>query len=843
MDRALISRRWPALATQLPNAGVDNRLRFAEGDSHLKRDTYGKTELGDFLERKVYPSLNRAAVFKKLEPVDKGFYYLVHCPKCAYREAYVYKTGHVLKCNRINKCGHTVSLVGFANGGKTPKDADEYVEAVRKLATLAGIGMPKRELRPEEKERARKREARQAILESVIAYGQRILWSQPGEEARAYLRSDRGFTDEEIQALGLGLIQSVQELKEGLEADGHQAKDIEETGIFTTKVQSYVIIPWSDEHGRPMTIYGRWPFKESAEGTPRSVTLPGGDELRAFPLCFNLALRNGHKDIVLVQGVFEAFLLQARGDTRVVACGADHLSPPQVETLARHKCRSVTLVFDPERGGDRSVMASIDSLNAVGIGTYVASKLPDGVTPDELVLKHGVDTWRDHLTKSVSGPVFRGLQLLGAVRPKSGDAARREAVEKVLDYTATLRGEWVALDREDLLRATAERTGYAFEHLSELSADHAVRRRVDQILREGQAAMTDGKTDPLRLARKLAGELAAVHVRTDEPASFSVERLDRESGKRPVGRNAGWKSIEALDVRFNPSELSLVAARTGHGKTAFLVGLFVNWLKAAERDMKDVMFVFYTSEEPEVRIYHRLMAILSVESGDGWTVGEAGDYLRDPASRGPDYRWPDPKTLAAARDRLRSWEDRIHLVYRPNWTIDEVAAHARDLKDKNTVAGIVVDYLQRVHPPIDSNHQGPNAAFVARRLKQLAGELAIPIVAGVEITEESVSKDLKSKIGRVERYKDALNLIRTARPNLNSLRENGCEQEADAVIGLLNYAADYRAEAEKAAEIPDTTLLEVGTLKNPYGAVGSWASLYFVGRFGIIRDPSYPGET
>jgi len=56
------------------------------------------------------------------------------------------------------------------------------------------------------------------------------------------------------------------------------------------------------------------------------------------------------------------------------------------------------------------------------------------------------------------------------------------------------------------------------------------------------------------------------------------------------------------------------------------------------------------------------------------------------------------------------------------------------------------------------------------------------------------------------------------------------------VLGLLNYAADYRTDARNAARIPSATLFEVGALKNRYGSVGTWASLAFEGRFGLLRD-------
>ena len=81
-------------------------------------------------------------------------------------------------------------------------------------------------------------------------------------------------------------------------------------------------------------------------------------------------------------------------------------------------------------------------------------------------------------------------------------------------------------------------------------------------------------------------------------------------------------------------------------------------------------------------------------------------------------------------------------------------------------------------------------------------------------------------------------------PNLDNLRGGGSEQEADLVLGLLNYAADYKTEAKATGEheAPPVTLLEVGVLKSRYGDVGRWAGLAFERRFGLIRDPTSTEE-
>ena len=83
--------------------------------------------------------------------------------------------------------------------------------------------------------------------------------------------------------------------------------------------------------------------------------------------------------------------------------------------------------------------------------------------------------------------------------------------------------------------------------------------------------------------------------------------------------------------------------------------------------------------------------------------------------------------------------------------------------------------------------------------------------------------------------------LRARRPQLHHLREGGSEQEADLVLGLMNYRADYEQKEDHAGGVPDVTRLEVGLLKARYGEAGKRAALAFEGRYHLLRD-RYPHE-
>ena len=99
-------------------------------------------------------------------------------------------------------------------------------------------------------------------------------------------------------------------------------------------------------------------------------------------------------------------------------------------------------------------------------------------------------------------------------------------------------------------------------------------------------------------------------------------------------------------------------------------------------------------------------------------------------------------------------------------------------------------------------------------------------------------------MSKAESYEAARETIKGARPLLSHLREGGAEQEADLVLGLLNYAADFQSDAEEETTraVPEVTRLEVGSLKHRGGVPGRWTSLAYYGRSNYIRDPEGCGE-
>ena len=417
--------------------------------------------LADFLEYEVYPRLAPEDIYT--DPAHQWKHQSTRKwqGSCRWHESksgtsFVVTLASLLWwCQGCSIGGTPLQYLWKQRGGAgtTPRGAD-FVAMVRELAMLAGVAFPERTLTPEEQARARQWETRRAGLTALTTAAQEVLWSPVGAAARAYLHT-RGFPDDAIRLLGMGLYPAVGDVARLFQTQGHDLRDVRQHGLLWQKLEGYVVIPWADAYGRPLTLYGRWPAKTLPIDRPKTIALPG-DDSKCSPLYFDRTRQAGHAEVVLVEGVLDAALLQTLGDTRVIACVSAQLSRLQVSTLARHKVRAVTICLDPDQGGERGVVSCIKSLKAAGIRAYVAPTLPDGLDPDEFVLRDGLDAWHTHIARAqaaVRWQVDRALQQHDLTTAPGRDAALVE-VHQLARFCTNGR------ERYDVWRLVAMRTGY-----------------------------------------------------------------------------------------------------------------------------------------------------------------------------------------------------------------------------------------------------------------------------------------------------------------------------------------------------------------------------------------------
>ena len=229
------------------------------------------------------------------------------------------------------------------------------------------------------------------------------------------------------------------------------------------------------------------------------------------------------------------------------------------------------------------------------------------------------------------------------------------------------------------------------------------------------------------------------------------------------GVPSGFNDLDAKTGGFQKSDLIIIAARPGVGKTS----LTLNIAQHASIQYKIPVAIF-SLEMSEQQMVTRLLC--SEASVDSYRLRTG--LLKD-------AEWP---RIAQAMGALS--EAQIYIDDSPNLSVMEMRTKARRLKSANNLGLIIVDYLQLMQGRNQENRV-QEVSDISRSLKSLARELQIPVIACSQLSREPEK--------RIDH-----------RPQLSDLRESGTlEQDSDLVLFIYrerfyndNVAEDKRNIAE-----------------------------------------------
>jgi hypothetical protein len=390
--------------------------------------------------------------------------------------------------------GESMSWYIYANKGNPLTGV--FPEVCQYLAGKVNVKLPDFGMSPEERQQATDWENRRHALK--LTFGACAFWlhALEGQEARDYMVQTRGFTLEQLKGLQAGLYPPLDRLENVL-AFGKLADVGREQRVLDRRMKGYVVFPWFEPNGAPMTLCGRWPnktlplqrnhpgwkrnrakllkewgAKSAAEKQakpwveptiPKIFTLMGAGT-KGSPLFFDRALKAGvHGHLIGVEGVTDAAMLQAHGMLQAVAYVGSSFSEEQIKTLVRYKVRYVTVVPDPDGGGERGCLRSIKKLRAAGITVYVV-QLPSGQDPDEFVIANGIDAFRKLVENPQPGCQYEVHRLFQGADKSSPEPKRHEARNRTLRFAATLKD---SSERDAVLKIIARELGYALRDLRE----------------------------------------------------------------------------------------------------------------------------------------------------------------------------------------------------------------------------------------------------------------------------------------------------------------------------------------------------------------------------------------
>jgi replicative DNA helicase len=267
----------------------------------------------------------------------------------------------------------------------------------------------------------------------------------------------------------------------------------------------------------------------------------------------------------------------------------------------------------------------------------------------------------------------------------------------------------------------------------------------------------------------------------DKVLDDTFDRIDQRHGKENLaisGLGTGFVDIDNITAGLQNSELVIVAARPSVGKTAFSLNL------ARHMIVEEKVPVFFVSlEQSRIELAERLLCCQAQVDSHKLRKGHLGS--------------DDMQKLIEAGDVLRT--GRLFIDDSPGQGMLRIAANARRLKLRHSIKAVMIDYLQLIEPDDRRQPRQEQVANISRRLKFLARELQIPVVALAQVNRASEDRS-------------------DHRPRLSDLRESGSiEQDADTVM-MLHRPELYEAENEL-----DQGKVEVLIVKQRNGPTGDVA--------------------
>ncbi|MBC9796941.1 replicative DNA helicase [Sinomicrobium weinanense] len=242
-------------------------------------------------------------------------------------------------------------------------------------------------------------------------------------------------------------------------------------------------------------------------------------------------------------------------------------------------------------------------------------------------------------------------------------------------------------------------------------------------------------------------------------AKKKIEEISNKEGLS--GIPSGFDKLDKLTSGWQPSDLIIVAARPGMGKTALTLSMARNMAVNSNTPV-----AFFSLEMSSVQLITRLISS---------ETGLSSEKLR--TGKLEKHEWEQLNVKVKSLEKAPLFIDDT-----PSLSIFDLRAKARRLASQHGIKLIIIDYLQLM--TAGGSQKGGNReqeiSTISRNLKALAKELSVPVIALSQL-----SRAVETRGG-------------SKRPLLSDLRESGAiEQDADIVAFI------YRPEYYKIEEWDD----------------------------------------
>ncbi len=274
-----------------------------------------------------------------------------------------------------------------------------------------------------------------------------------------------------------------------------------------------------------------------------------------------------------------------------------------------------------------------------------------------------------------------------------------------------------------------------------------------------------------------------------------IQRISGPEREKYLGIPTGFSYLDTMLGGLGKSDLIILAARPGMGKTSFALNIATN---VAKRN-QDAVAIF-SLEMSKEQLTARILSSEAMLESSIFRTGIKNNMAQ----------WQDLADISAKVARMP-----IYLDDSPGVTVPEVKAKIRRINTDPhmpNIGLIIIDYLQLMTSAKRSDNRVNEVSEITRSLKIMAKELMVPIITLSQLNRGTESRTKTDH-----------------RPVLADLRDSGSiEQDADCVL-FLYRDKQYNDEA-------DDRLAECIISKNRHGSVGK-VDLVWDGEHTRFLDP------
>ena len=196
-----------------------------------------------------------------------------------------------------------------------------------------------------------------------------------------------------------------------------------------------------------------------------------------------------------------------------------------------------------------------------------------------------------------------------------------------------------------------------------------------------------------------------------------------------IGLKTGWKLFDLATLGLIDGELTIVGARSKVGKSTVLL----NWCnKICVEDGIPTLYI-----DTEMYDYEQEDKLLSIISGVPHEEIRTGLFGKD------THNGLAKEKIAAIQGANKKLKEApFYHVYLPNFTADKIKALVRKYQVEHGVKLVVFDYIKL--PSSDSNlgdKEFQALGYLTSALKDIAGELKVPIISAVQLNRSAVGKE------------------------------------------------------------------------------------------------------